>query len=166
MEMTMLFCRFILLTANIIFFSISVWAYNGSRNQWTSMTPICVSSNRGWPRSSKGPKGFEDLDRIAIIKRAVEKPGHSKAKLLVGATFSTEVHKELMIHLMIELDRFNVQNCKTLRLAVAWQKKTRTFQDVGILQHIATEYIKGSPRDKKTVKKADNVRFGGPTALP
>ena len=68
------------------------------------MTPICVSSNRGCPRSSKGPKGLEDLERsLMLLKRF--RPGDSKAKPLVGVALSTEVHMELLIHLVSAMTR-------------------------------------------------------------
>ena len=74
--------------------------HTGSRNQWTSMTPTSMSSKSGWPRSSKGPKGLDALRNINSnhMMRGVG-PGHSEAKLLVGAAFSAEVDIVLMIHL-------------------------------------------------------------------
>ena len=97
-------CRFMFVKSNNFQRYFLFPAYKGSRNQWTSMTPICVSSNRGWPRSSKGPKGLEDLERsLMLLKRF--RPGDSKAKPLVGVALSTEVHMELLIHLVSAMTR-------------------------------------------------------------
>ena len=92
--MTMLFRRFISTVdtkygVKYLFFSMSNQAYKGSQNQWTSMTPICVivSSKNGWPRSLKGPKGFEDQGKTS-----------GWCYFLHWSTHGTD---ELMIHLMI-----------------------------------------------------------------